>query len=124
MIFNCYFCGKALQTSKYKKSLPYKDYYYCFNCPEVVVNYEDNLPPICKIPFYIYLNEHSQVEIISLFLPNIKKWLQIFKFQKPVIIIQNSRAENILRLTDTSLNISDMSLEALENKVKTWILFS
>ena len=104
-----------------EKSGNYNNHYSCYNCPTVPNPYRNI--PIWKRPC-TYIMKDNEPGVIYLYLPSLKLWLDIFKFEEhPFTDIKDENNQIVLRI-NSAIDIFSISPSSLENKIKTWILFS
>lgn len=124
MIPNCYFCNKSLEKFRDPdKTGNYTHHYCCYNCPDVVGGVK---LPIWKRSCTITTDwDNEQCMTTSyLYISNIEVWVNTFYWQEgPFTDIKDKHGRYIMRIK-IALNIFNIPIDILENKVKTWILFS
>jgi hypothetical protein len=121
MIPNCYFCNKPLEKFRDPDETDnYTNHYSCYNCPDVEHGVE---LPIWKRNCSVIIDD-QHVSVIYLYLPNINIWLSVFNWKERAFTdVKDERGQFILRVK-TAPDVFNISLDILENKIKTWILFS
>lgn len=119
MIPNCYFCHKPLEKFRDSNETGnYTHHYSCYNCPDV-----DGMRDIWKRSCVVIMDV-DKVSMTYLYLPNIALWITVYYWDnRNFTNIEDKNGTYILQV-QTAPEVFNIPLEVLENKVKTWILFS
>ena len=116
----CYFCKNELIPFIDKEnSGNYLKHYCCYYCPKVPTRIDLD---IWRQPYCIIVNE-NKIDVSYIYFHNLQLWMHIFHFERPFIDIKNNSNNCIFRL-NYDINEFHYSHEYLENKIKTWIVFS
>jgi len=119
-MINCYFCSQPLEHFRDEDDNGnYENHYACYNCPDIIDSVDLE---IWKRPCSVIM--HDQIMSVSyLYLPNIEKWVSTFYWEPGFTDIKNKYGIYIVRV-NTAPDIFNTPIDALENKIKTWITFS
>jgi hypothetical protein len=121
----CYFCQHPLDPYiDNTGSGNYQDHQCCYQCPEVENPFRNMEVWKHRCHMIVRANE---IKVVYLHFRQLRLWLQVFNFEmysSPFIDIKDEENKVVLRLQDRAINVFDYTPEALENKIKTWILFS
>ena len=126
MIPNCYFCSNKLEHFDPSYGLP--KHLLCRVCPPV----EQHSPIIydikCRVwsqPYFVLMGD-DKIECFFLYFRGLKVWLRydvMGKYYYNNITIFNANISKILGVSG-KIDITNLTTDALENKIKSWILLS
>jgi hypothetical protein len=119
----CYFCGTQLQPFiDVKNSGNYDGHYCCYACPQVE-SPAYNLD-VWKNPYHVIVEDNGNVNVSYLYFHGLKLWLHIFDWDnRPFMDIKDEKNNCLFRINNR-LNPFNYQPNQLENKLKTWIIFS
>src|SRR5271166_4070646 len=115
MSYNCYFCATKLIRLRSGAR-----HYVCKKCPIVNDKYYD----VWKHPYFVFTDDYG-ILLFFLYFRQVNVWLRqdISISEKPCITIFDQNLIEILQM-DINIDIMNIAPNVLENKIKTWILFS
>jgi hypothetical protein len=119
----CYFCHKPLIHIK-DLHINYEKHYACYSCPRIL-NPAYNLE-VWKVPYCIIVSHNDNTKIHSeyIYFHNSQLWLHIFYFESGAFLdIKDNNNKHLLR-KNFDMNLLDCTPFLLENKIKTWLIFS
>jgi len=122
MKFDCFFCQNPLILFKdEEKSGNYPSHYACYECGDTYSNMD--WIEVRRRPHCICLADDNQIESTSLYFKKSKIWMETFYWDRPMTNIMGDDWKFILRVP-ISIDVFRYTPEALEKKIKMWILFS
>jgi hypothetical protein len=119
---DCYFCSNKLEHFDPIYDLP--KHLLCTTCPPV----EQHSPIIYDVwsqPYFVLMGD-DKIECFFLYFRGLKVWLRydvMGKYYYNNITIFNANISKILEING-KIDITNLTTDALENKIKSWILLS
>ena len=123
MMLSCYFCSEQMEYFEPDR-IRYTNHWVCRHCPEVAeTEFNTELGSIWSCPYFVFV-KHNEIVRSFLYFRQINVWLK-YDTGGPIdrITLYSSQIIEIFSLEQT-LDVVNISPSILENKVKTWILFS